>query len=113
MKICLFVVDKTNKNLTIFIFHKFFKAFLFKCQVISGICFIYLNTIGSERVMYNIKLVGAIIAVFNEENEVDAHKMKFSVENVIVGPNMDDYYLYESKKGEEYMRNLFPEFIKA
>ena len=35
-----------NKNLTIFIFHKFFKAFLFKCQVISGICFIYLNTIG-------------------------------------------------------------------
>lgn len=52
----------------------------------------------SERVMYNIKLVGAIIAVFNEENEVDAHKMKFSVENVIVGPNMDDYYLYESKK---------------
>ena len=67
----------------------------------------------SERVMYNIKLVGAIIAVFNEENEVDAHKMKFSVENVIVGPKMDDYYLYESKKGEEYMRNLFPEFIKA
>ena len=47
MKICLFVVVKTNKNLTIFIFHKFFKAFLFKCQVISGICFIYLNTIGS------------------------------------------------------------------
>ena len=47
MKICLFVVGKTNKNLTIFIFHKFFKAFLFKCQVISGICFIYLNTIGS------------------------------------------------------------------
>lgn len=45
MKICLFVVGKTNKNLTIFIFHKFFKAFLFKCQVISGICFIYLNTI--------------------------------------------------------------------
>ncbi|WP_207745514.1 hypothetical protein, partial [Blautia wexlerae] len=27
----------------------FFKAFLFKCQVISGICFIYLNTIGSLR----------------------------------------------------------------
>ena len=52
MKICLFVVDKTNKNLTIFIFHKFFKAFLFKCQVISGICFIYLNTIGSLVTKY-------------------------------------------------------------
>lgn len=62
MKICLFVVGKTNKNLTIFIFHKFFKAFLFKCQVISGICFIYLNTIGlfginSKQVDENIKYI--------------------------------------------------------
>lgn len=66
----------------------------------------------SERVMYNVKLVGAIIATFNESNETDPHEMKMSVEYVVVGPNMDNYYLYQSKKGEEYMEKLFPEFSK-
>ena len=68
MKICLFVVGKTNKNLTIFIFHKFFKAFLFKCQVISGICFIYLNTIGSlvisREVFFELFSIAILLAVF-------------------------------------------------
>lgn len=67
----------------------------------------------SERVMYNVKLVGAIIAIFNEENEIDSQKMKISVENVIVGPNMDTYYTYQSKKGEECMNELFPEFTRT
>lgn len=66
----------------------------------------------SERVMYNVKLVGAIIATFNESNETDPHEMKMSVEYVVVGPNMDNYYPYESEKGEEYMEKLFPEFVK-
>ena len=63
--------------------------------------------------MYNVKLVGAIIAIFNEENEIDSQKMKISVENVIVGPNMDTYYTYQSKKGEECMNELFPEFTRT
>lgn len=66
----------------------------------------------SKRVMYNVKLVGAIIATFNESNEIDPHEMKMSVEYVVVGPNMDNYYPYQSKKGEEYMEKLFPEFLK-
>lgn len=66
----------------------------------------------SERVMYGIKLVGAIIATFNKSNETDPHEMKMSVEYVVVGPNMDNYYPYQSKKGEEYMEKLFPEFSK-
>lgn len=65
----------------------------------------------SERVMYNVKLVGAIIAKFNEENESNPHEMKMSVEYVVVGPNMDNYYSYESEKGEEYMEKLFSEFV--
>ena len=66
----------------------------------------------SERVMYDIKLVGAIIATFNESNETGHHGMKMSVEYVGVGPNMDNYYPYPSKKGEEYMDRLFAEFSK-
>lgn len=66
----------------------------------------------SERVMYNVKLVGAIIATFNESNETDPDEMKMSVKYVVVGPNMDNYYPYQSKKGEEYMEKLFPEFSK-
>lgn len=66
----------------------------------------------SERVMYNVKLVGAIIAIFNESNETNPYEMKISVEHVVVGPNMDNYYLYQSKKGEKYMEKLFPEFLK-
>jgi hypothetical protein len=66
----------------------------------------------SERVMYNVKLVGAIIAIFNKSNEIDSNDTKMSVEYVIVGPNMDNYYQYKSKKGEEYMEKLFPEFSK-
>lgn len=61
--------------------------------------------------MYNVKLVGAIIATFNESNEKDPHEMKMSVEYVVVGPNMDKYYPYESEKGEKYMEKLFPEFV--
>ncbi|MCI5586555.1 MAG: RES domain-containing protein [Lachnospiraceae bacterium] len=71
----------------------------------DNICFL------SQRVMYNVKLVGAIIATFNESNETDPHEMKMSVEYVVVGPNMDKYYPYESEKGEEYMEKLFPEFV--
>ena len=71
----------------------------------DNICFL------SERVMYNVKLVGAIIATFNESNEKDPHEMKMSVEYVVVGPNMDKYYPYESEKGEKYMEKLFPEFV--
>lgn len=66
----------------------------------------------SERVMYNVKLVGAIIAIFNESNEIDPHEIKMSVEYVVIGPNMDNFYSYQSKKGEEYMEKLFPEFSK-
>lgn len=66
----------------------------------------------SERIMYNLKLVGAIIAKFNESNETNPREMKMSVEYIVVGPNMDSYYLYESEKGEEYMEKLFPEFSK-
>lgn len=50
--------------------------------------------------MCDVKLVGAIIAIFNESNEIDPHEMKMSVEYVVVGPNMDDYYPYQSEKGE-------------
>lgn len=66
----------------------------------------------SERVMYNLKLIGAIIAIFNESNETDPHEIKMSVEYVGVGPNMDNYYPYPSKKGEECMEKLFSEFSK-
>lgn len=66
----------------------------------------------SEHVMYDLKLVGAIIAKFNESNETDPHEMKMTVEYVVVGPDMDNYYPYQSKKGEEYMEKLFPEFSK-
>ena len=66
----------------------------------------------SERVMYNIKLIGAIIGKFNEANEKDPKKIGMSAEYVIVGPNMDTYYPYASTKGEEYMKKLFPEFRK-
>lgn len=66
----------------------------------------------SERVMYNVKLVGAIIAIFNEENETDPHEMTMSIEYVVIGPNMDNYYSYQSKKGEEYMEKLFSEFFR-
>lgn len=66
----------------------------------------------SERVMYNVKLVGALIAIFNESNEIDPHEMKMSVKYVVVGPNMDTYYPYSSKKGEEYMEKLFSEFFR-
>ncbi len=62
--------------------------------------------------MRNIKIVGAIIATFNESNETDPHKVTMSVEYVVVGPNMHNYYPYQSKKGEEYMEKLFPEFSK-
>lgn len=67
----------------------------------------------SKRVMYDVKLVGAIIAVFNESNETDPHEMKMSVEYVVVGPNMDNYYPYQSRKGVEYMEKLFPEFLNG
>lgn len=66
----------------------------------------------SEGVMRNIKIVGAIIATYNESNETDPHKVTMSVEYVVVGPNMDNFYPYPSKKGEEYMEKLFPEFSK-
>lgn len=66
----------------------------------------------SERITDNVKLVGAIIATFNESNETDPHEIKMSVEYVVVGPNMDNYYPYESEEGEKYMEKLFPEFVK-
>lgn len=66
----------------------------------------------SEHVMYDVKLVGAIIATFNESNEINPHEMKMSVEYVVVGPNMDNYYPYQGKKGKEYMEKIFPEFSK-
>lgn len=62
----------------------------------------------SERVMYNLKLVGAIIATLNEADEEDPHGVTMSVKYVIEGPNMDRYYLYESEAGEAYMEKLFP-----
>lgn len=65
----------------------------------------------SKYVMYDVKLVGAIIAIFNKSNEIDSHKM--SVMYVVIGPNMEKYYPYQSKKGAEYMQKLFPEFLKA
>lgn len=61
----------------------------------------------SERVMYNVKLVGALIATLDEPSE-----KRMFVEYVVVGPNMDIYYPLESKKGEEYMEKLFPEISK-
>ncbi|QUO21308.1 hypothetical protein KFE18_12090 [Clostridiaceae bacterium Marseille-Q4143] len=66
----------------------------------------------SERVMYNLKLVGAIIAIFNKSGETDPREMKMSVEYVGVGPNIDNYYSYNSKEGEEYMEKLFSEFFR-
>lgn len=66
----------------------------------------------SERVMYNLNLVGAMVATFNESDETDPHEKKMLVEYVIVGPHMDNYYPYESEKYEEYMEKLFPEFVK-
>ena len=66
----------------------------------------------SERVMYNLKLVGAIIAIFNKSGETDPREMKMSVEYVGVGQNIDNYYSYNSKEGEEYMEKLFSEFFR-
>ena len=60
--------------------------------------------------MCNLKLVGAMVAIFNEEKEIDVHKIKISPKYIIVGPNMDNYYSYSNNDGEEYMRKLFPEF---
>ena len=65
----------------------------------------------SERVMYKIKLVGALIATFNESNETDPHKI-MSIEHIVTGTNMDKYYRYDTPKGEECMKKLFPEFLK-
>ena len=67
----------------------------------------------AERVMYNLKLIGALVAVFNKENEADPAKIKMSLEYVGIGPNMDNYYSYKSKESMEYMEELFPEFSKA
>ncbi len=70
----------------------------------DNICF------NSNQIMYNLRLVGAITGVFNEENETDPHNTKISVDYVIIGPDMDCYYQYESKKGEEYFERFFSEF---
>lgn len=73
----------------------------------DNICF------NSKMVMDNIKLVGALTAIRNEENEENPKLSTMSVKHVILGPNMDDYYPYDSEKGEECMERLFPEFRKA
>lgn len=64
----------------------------------------------SERVMYNVKLVGAITGIFNKENETNPHEMKISDEYVVIGSNMDTYYPKGSEEFEKYTEKLFPEF---
>lgn len=66
----------------------------------------------SERIMYNLKLVGAIVAKFNEDKIENPQEMKMSVEYIIIGPNMDNYYAYQSKEVEKYIEKLFYEFLK-
>lgn len=72
----------------------------------DNICFL------SERVMYNLKLVGAFIAIFNKSCETDPHEMKITIKYIGLGPNIDRYYSCNSKECEEYMDKLFPEFLK-
>lgn len=65
----------------------------------------------SENVMRAIKLVGGVVATFYESTETDPSEREMSVKYIVLGPNMDKYYSYQSKKGEAYMKKLFPEFF--
>ncbi len=64
----------------------------------------------SECITQAIRLVGSIVATISTES--DFRQKTMSVEYVVIGPNMDHYYAYQSEKGEEYTRKLFPEFFK-
>lgn len=65
----------------------------------------------SEHIKHNLKLVGAIVAIFNESGETDPRKTTMTARYVVVGSNMDKYLPYQSDDGEKYMRKLFPEFL--